>query len=159
MADAWGVRVGKVLPEHGQVDCTPQEAHLLLELAYLTTAIDHDVNDDEVQAFRELFARLKALVVADAEPPSEADLATVLRNFRARTARGKELERITELAAKLDKDPLRELAYKVAFAVTLIDFATTDAEVAVDVALRKALAIDDAKADQLRKGVYERLEA
>lgn len=159
MTDAWGVRVGKVLPEHGHVDCTPQEAHLLLELAYLTTAIDHDVNDDEVRAFRELFARLKALVVADAEPPSEADLATVLRNFRARTPRGKELERITALAGQLDKDPLRELAYQVAFAVTLIDFATTDAEVEVDVALRKALVLDGARVEQLRKAVYERLEA
>jgi hypothetical protein len=159
MADAWGVRVGKVLPEHGTVACAPQEAHLLLELAYLTMAIDHDVHESEVQAFRELFARLKALVISDAEPPSEADLATMLRTFRARTARGQELERISETAGRLESDPVRHLAYEIAFAITLIDFETTNAEVAVDEALRAALAIDGPTADRLRKGVYERLES
>lgn len=158
MDEAWSSRVRRVLPEPGAVICTPTEAHALLEVAYLAMAIDQETNEAEADAFREISVRLRGLVDQDAAPPSEMDLATVLGTFRSRTPHGRETTRIRELSAILGGDRVRWIAYKIAFAMTLVDFDTSEEEVAIDKAFREALDIDDARADALQKEVFAALE-
>jgi hypothetical protein len=159
MTESWSTRIVRILPNPGQVLCTPIEANALLEVAYLAMAIDQETNAAEAEAFRELSIRLKGLVDSEAAPLSEMDLSTVLGTFKSRSPHGREMKRIQELSALLGADSVRWLAYQVAFAMTLIDFETSEEEIAIDQAFRDALGITEDKGEELRKAVYQKLEA
>lgn len=154
-------RVIKVLPEHGTLACEPIHANQLLEVAYLVMAIDRHVDDAEREAFQTLFAGLKGLTSRDEGgepvPASQADLRTILGNFRDRTPKGEELRRIEELGAALGTPELRGVAYKIAFAMSLVDFAAPDTELELEKHVRSALHIPDTERAALRKAVFDAL--
>lgn len=159
MAESWSRRVVRVVPPPGTVVCSPIEAHALTELAYLAIATDVDTNALEEEAWSDLSVSLKALVDPEATPLSEMDRGTLLSTFRRRTLPGQEASRVEEVAKSLESVAIREVAYKIAFAMTLIDFVTTDEEIEIDGVFRRVLGLDEARVKELQSEVYAKLEA
>jgi hypothetical protein len=159
MSESWSGRVARVVPKPGTVVCTPIEAHALIELAYLAIATDVETNASEEEAWNELSLNLKALVDPEATPLSEMDRGTLLKNLRRRTLPGQEAARVEEVAKNLASEGIREVAYKIAFAMTLIDFVTTEEEIAIDKVFRSSLSLTDDRVKALRDEVYAALEA
>lgn len=146
-----------VLPPVGKVVLQPIEANALLEVAYVAMAIDREVPEEELDAFRNLALRLRGLVDPEAPPLSELDIETLLGTFARRVPTGRELVRLKEIGASLTSDSTRRLAFQLAFAMTLVDFATTDEEIALEGDIRDAFGIDVADASRLRDDVFAKI--
>ncbi len=146
-----------ILPSVGDLVIEPIEANALLEIAYLAMAIDRDVLAEELEAFRSLSLRLRGLVDPEAAPLSELDVETLLQTFARRAPAGRELVRIEEIAGQLRSEATRRFGFQIAFAMTLVDFATSDEEIALEAAIRAAFAIDDTEGKRLRDEVFQKL--
>lgn len=157
MANEWSARVVLVLPAVGDLVLEPIEANALLEVAYVAMAIDRDVPPEELEAFRSLSLRLRGLVDPDAAPLSSLDVETLLQVFARRAPAGRELVRLKELAETLASDASRRLAFQIAFAMTLVDFNTTEEELALDTAAADAFGISADDAKKLRADVFQKL--
>jgi uncharacterized tellurite resistance protein B-like protein len=110
------------------------EADAVLTIAYLTMVADGFEHRAEVETFREIFSRVRALatravgqgmyrstvVRGTARPVSDAELEAVLERLRAETAEKSEIWR--DAASKLS-EPAGELAYRLALAVRVADLA------------------------------------
>src|SRR5438067_102897 len=98
-------------------DLTVNEAErdALLELAYLVTAIDGKLADEELTAFGQLAARLNG------QPSSSTqEVDALLQRFGGLVEREEIETRMTEIA-KLLPAALHEVAYKTALAFAFVD--------------------------------------
>ena len=148
--------VSKVLPASAKLE--PGEVDAILEIAYLTIAADRRLSDEELDAFRALLERLRALSGASG-PVSRATLATTLDDMYARADSARESkrsgyddERLQQLAKKLGPEA-RELAYKIAYALGLADMDTSDEEFELDLQLVDALELPNDRAEALANEV------
>lgn len=157
MPNEWSARVVLVLPAVGELVLEPIEANALLEVAYVAMAIDRDVPPEELEAFRSLSLRLRGLVDPDAAPLSSLDVETLLQVFARRSPAGRELVRLEELAETLRSDATRRLAFQIAFAMTLVDFNTTEEELALDTAAADTFGLGPDEAKRLRAEVFRKL--
>lgn len=125
---------------------SPEDGDTLLELAFLVTAADGRLAEEEALAFRELMAQLRGRDVSD------GDVAALYERFTTRLEGHTCAERVKVLAPKLPAE-LREPAFTVALALALIDRDASPHEDALIDVLFHALALDEGRAEALAKDV------
>jgi hypothetical protein len=132
------------------VKVSTQDADTLLELAYLTTAVDGRLADEELTAFTSLVTRLKGKT-------RPADVDALLDRFTANVDHADITERVQEIAPTLG-DALRPLAFKLAVGLGVADLDASDDESELQIVLAEALGFDDARVDELTAEVYASLD-
>jgi tellurite resistance protein len=151
------VQVARVLPSRAQL--TVGEVDAILEAAYLATAADGRLTPEENEAFRDVAAHLRGIAAGVAKAVSDADLKALFERFSVRSDHAERMERIAALRSRLDRAEARELAYKVAFAMSLCDLETNDHEAEYDEELIEAFGLSEERADALAGEVYAALDA
>ena len=150
------VQVERVLPAVGNFSV--KEADAILEVAYLTTAADGRLTDEEFESFRAVAAKLKAMAAGSTAQVSDAALNKLFDRYATRTEHAERIERLKALRGDLERPEARELAYKVAYAMSLCDLETNEEESEFDEELIVALELGDDKADALAGEVYAALD-
>ncbi|CAN5234066.1 hypothetical protein BH09MYX1_BH09MYX1_44450 [soil metagenome] len=138
--------VPQVIPEGLTINAA--EADAILEIAYLAILADHRLSDEELGAFRGVVGKIKGKV------PSETETNTLLDTLQARFKGADPDERLRTLSAPLSS-PMRELAYKVAYALGLSDMDASDEEFEFDLQLVDALELSNDRAEDLADEVME----
>ncbi|MGO8995402.1 MAG: hypothetical protein ACLQVI_18960 [Polyangiaceae bacterium] len=155
------VHVERVLPH--RADLTVGEVDAILEAAYLATAADGNLSPEEHEAFRSVASSLRH--IAAGAPPgkpkviSDKDLDALFERFAVRSDHTERAVRVTAVRERLGRVEVRELAYKVAFAMSLCDLDANAEEEAYDDELIEAFAIEGERADALAAEVYAALDA
>jgi tellurite resistance protein len=121
-------------------------ADTLLELAFLVTAADGRLAEEEATAFRELMTRVRGKAVTDDE------VGVLYNRFTAKLEGSTCSERVRVLAPKLPAD-LRESAFRVAMALALIDRDASPHEDELIDALFHALGLEEGRAEAVAKEV------
>jgi hypothetical protein len=146
------IDVTRVLPQEGVLNAAESDA--ILEIAYLSTVADGVLSDAELDAFGSAYARL----TGKSGPPTAAQMDAVLERFAGNVDHAEALERMTELAKTITRPESRAAAYKLAFAMGLTDFATSDEEWAFEDELLGVLGLSTDDADKLEGEVYAALD-
>lgn len=133
------------------VNPSTQDADTLLELAYLTTAVDGRLADEEISAFTSLVTRLRG------KPARRADIDALLDRFASNVSHATIDERVQKIAPTLPEG-LRPLAFKLAVGLGVADLDASDDESDLQVVLAEALGFDDARVDELTAEVYGSLD-
>lgn len=94
---------------------TAEHVETLLELAYLVTAVDGRLADEELQAFGTLAARLQGK-----EPGVASDVDALLERFGHNVDWNEIEPRVKTLASLLPKD-LHAVAYRLALGLAFVD--------------------------------------
>lgn len=133
---------------------SPSAEHIdvLLELAFLTTAADGRLDDDELTAFKAIASRLHGKQL------SNADVDALLSKFGGTVDHDEIAERVQKIAPTLPTD-LRELAFKLAVALSVADLDASSDESDLQVLLAETMGFDDARVDELTAEVYAGLDA
>jgi hypothetical protein len=142
--------VANIVPQG--VNPSAEHADVLLELAYLTTAADGRLDDEELAAFTDLVKRLKGKV------PSTADLDKLLDRFGGNVEHEEITDRVNKLAPTLPPD-LKAIAFKLAVGMSVADLDASGDETDLQVTLAEALGLDETKVDELTAEVYAALDA
>ena len=142
--------VPKEIPEGFAIQ--PDEADALLEIAYLSIFADHRLSDEELAAFRGVVARVKGA------EPSTKELATLLDTLQKRADGTDPDERLRALAKPL-RPAVREVVYKVSYALGLADMDSSDEEFEFDLQLVDALELSNDRAEDLADEVMELLNS
>jgi hypothetical protein len=150
------VHVDRVLPS--TADLTVGEVDAILEAAYLATAADGHLSEDEYEAFRAVAEKLRGIAAGTRKPLADADLAKLFERYSVRSDHAARDERIAALRDVLKRTHVRELAYKIAFAMGLCDLDANDDEAMYDDELVAAFGIQDDRADVLAAEVYAALD-
>jgi len=129
-----------------------EQADVLLELAYLTTAADGRLDDEELTAFRELVGRLRG------KAASNADVDALLDRFGANVDHAEISERLQTIAPTLPAE-LRPLAFKLSVGLGVADLDASRDESELQASLAEALGLDEARVDDLTAEVYASLDA
>jgi hypothetical protein len=142
--------IARVVPD--DVRLSPVESDAVVEIAYVTIAADRRLDPAEVEAFRAVIERLRRAKVAQAE------LDRVMNEMygRATVTREEGDEHLRALAAKMSV-PARELAYKVAYAMSVADLEASDEEFELDLQLVDALELTSDRAEALQAEVMAKL--
>lgn len=123
-----------------------EHADTLLELAFLVTAADGKLAEEEASAFRELVTRVRGKAAADEE------IAALYARFTKSLDGSTCIDRVKVVAPNLPAE-LRESAFRVALALALIDRDASPHEDALIDALFHALALDETRAEEVAKEV------
>lgn len=142
--------VANLIPAN--LSASTEHVDVLLELAYLTTAVDGRLDDEELAAFKELAGRLRG------KPVSNSDVDVLLDRFGGNVEHAEITERVQKIAPTLPED-LRALAFKLAVGLSVADLDASDDESDLQVMLAEALGFDDARVDELTAEVYAGLDA
>jgi hypothetical protein len=157
MAKPPSLEIAKVLPSPAPGTLTAAEAQAIMKVAFLAGEADGRIADAEQDAFAALCGALRALVGKDASM-SEAALEKVLDAFTAKLDASGRKACLTDVVGALGRDLPRDLAYKVAVAMSLTDLDRSDAEGDFDDELVAALKLSEEQADVLAGDVYAALE-
>jgi uncharacterized tellurite resistance protein B-like protein len=111
---------------------SPEQTEILLELAYLVTAVDGRLADEEIVAFETIASRQKRKAVRTPE------LDAMIERFAHNVEREEIEARVRELVPMLDKD-LHAVAYRLALGVAFVDHEPSEAEDALHKVLGDAL--------------------
>ena len=122
------------------------QADTLLELAFLVTAADGRLAEEEAAAFRDLLGRVRG------KPASDEETGTLYARFTDQLVGSTCADRVKILAPKLPAD-LREPAFRVALALALIDRDASPHEDALIDVLFHSLGLDLDRAEALAKEV------
>lgn len=127
-------------------------ADAVLEIAYLMTAVDGRLGDDELAAYGEVIAAVRG------KNPSNADVDALLDKFAGATEPDEIAERVRAIAPTMSTE-IKQFAFKLAVALSLVDLdASRDEDDLVDV-LAEALSIDDETRDSLTADVMTAFDA
>lgn len=129
-----------------------QHADVLLEVAYLTAAVDGRLHDEELAAFAQIVGRLRG------KAPSSTDIDALLDRFGGNVEYAEIEERIQKIVPTLPEE-LRPLAFKLAVGLSVADLDASDDEGELQVLLAGLLGLDDARVDELTAEVYASLDA
>jgi tellurite resistance protein len=154
------VHVERVLPQ--QADLTVGEVDAILEAAYLATAADGVLSPEEHHAFRSVASSLRRVAAGKAGAAKgipDDELEALFARYATRSDQASRVERVSAMRARLGRTPVRELAYKIAFAMSLCDLDANEEEAAYDDELVEAFGIEDERADTLAAEVYAALDA
>lgn len=155
------VHVERVLPE--RADLTVGEVDALLEAAFLATAADGRLSPEEYEAFRSVASALRQIAAGKGSGPrkriADEDLDALFERFAVRSDHATRSERLLTMSAKLGRTLVKELAYKVAFAMALCDLEANADESDYDDELVAAFGLDQDRADTLAAEVYAALDA
>lgn len=134
------------------VNPSTEHQDVLLELAFLSTAADGRLHDEELRAFSEIASRLRG------KPATDKDLDALLDRFGGNVAPEDIEERVRKIAPGLPND-LKAVAFKLAVGLGVSDLDASEDESALQSILAEALGFDDAKVDELTAEVYASLDA
>lgn len=149
----------KRLAERGGKALRAEEAEAVLEIAYLTTAANGDLADEEAEAFQAIGGKVRALAgQGSGAPLSRGETGRLFDEFVSRQKGVDRDERLKTLAKSIEAADARALAYQVSFAIALCDLETGDDEVEFDDELRAALEVGD-RAEALAAEVYSVVDA
>ena len=132
--------IAKLLPA-GPVS-NPQHADALLEIAFLMTAVDGRLEPQEIDAFREIAARVRGKTVAEIDPTELSKRFAVSTDPAAISAR------VREIAPKLPA-ALRETAFKIAIGLALVDDDASPLEDELVGVLFDSLGLEAGRAEEL----------
>jgi hypothetical protein len=136
----------------------PDECERILEIAYFAIAADARLTDDELEALRRIAGRLRTLAAGAFDAGArlgQRELDALLDRFAETRDREAADERLRELGAKLPRPDLRALAYKIAYALSLVDLDASDQEFEFDLQLIEGLELDQDQAEALAAEVQE----
>ncbi len=145
----------RVVPQGAALTLTEQEAGAILEIAFLAIASDRKLRDEELVAFRAVADRLRVLAGGKADPMSDREFELVLERFGGDLDRNVAEERLRIVGAQLTRPDVKQVAYKVAYALALCDLDTSDEEFEFDLQLVDALELTPAQAEDLEGDVIE----
>jgi hypothetical protein len=163
MSPTPSVHVDRVLPD--RADLTVGEVDAILEAAYLATAADGRLSPEEHEAFRAVATSLRHIATGGAhgtgraKPLADKDLDALFERYAVRSDHAARAERISAMRDRLGRVMVRELAYKVAFAMGLCDLQANEDEAQYDEELVTAFGIDEDRAETLAAEVYAALDA
>lgn len=143
-------QIARVVPDGARLSAAEVDA--IVEIAYVTIAADRRLDPAEIEAFGAVIERLRGKAVGDGE------IDRILDEMYERTAAGREEsdEHLRALAGEMSA-PARELAYKVASAMSLADLDSSDEEFELDLQLVEALELTSARAEELQDEVMSAL--
>jgi hypothetical protein len=113
---------------------SPEQTEILLELAYLVTAVDGRLADEEIIAFEAIASRLHRRAVS----PPEID--ALFERFAHNVERAEIEARVTALVPLLDKG-LHAAAYRLALGFAFVDHEASVEEDALHKVLGDALGL------------------
>jgi hypothetical protein len=127
---------------------TPAEVDAILEVVYLAMVADGVMVEEEADAFVRTMLRLLG------PHATESRVRRIMQRFERRLERGERCVaarcgRVDEVAEALRRKPARDLAYKLAYVMSLSDLRTNESEFLFDQHLREAVGLSDARADEL----------
>ena len=148
MAKTTRLHVECAVPEKLRATMKPAEVDAVLELAFLATASDGLLRDEEIDAF---VRTMLALLGPRAAP---ARVRGIVGRLERRLDRGEQClaarcAQVEHAAGALRRKAVRELAYKLAYVMSLSDLRTNDAEFVFVEGLREALHIGEERASEL----------
>jgi hypothetical protein len=129
-----------------------EHSDVLLELAYLSTAVDGRLDDEELAAFGQLVGRLQG------KAPTGAEVDALLDRFGGNVEHAEITERVQKIAPTLP-DALRPLAFKLAVGLGVADLDASADESELQVVLAEALGLEEERVDELTAEVYAELDA
>lgn len=129
---------------------SPEHTDVILEVAYLTTAVDGRLDDDEIEAFRGIAAKLRG------RPVSDADIDAMLDKYAGHVGAEEILARVKAIAPALPAE-LKPVAFKLAVGLSVADLDANDDETDLQIALAEALGFDDERVAELTDVVYTTL--
>lgn len=143
-------KFGQLAQQLGVTKLTPSEAQAIVGLGRLAIDADRTVDGDELDLYDDLGDMICELAGADADEIVEAE---------DRKPRGDDDRkiRLADGAGKLATAPVRELAYAVAYMLTVADLAIQPEEDAYLSALQDALAITDDRQGEIAGDVSDAL--
>ncbi|HVJ92927.1 MAG TPA: hypothetical protein VM580_24165 [Labilithrix sp.] len=134
------------------VSPSAEHSDVLLELAYLATAADGRLADEELAAFTDIVGRLRG------KPASQAEVDALLDRFGGNIEHAEITERVEKIAPTLPTD-LRPIAFKLAVGLSVADLDASRDEGDLQVTLANALGLDEAVAEELIAEVFASLDA
>ncbi len=152
------VAVERVLPRTGPGTLTPAEAQGILLVAFLATEADSKVSGEEESSFRAIAKALRGLAPAGDPALGNAKLDELIGKTAGDVDRSGRAAVLAKIASTLASPLARELAYKVAIGMSLVDLEKSDEEDDFDSDLIQALGLSEEQADTLAGDVYAALE-
>jgi len=148
MAKTTLLNVECAIPEKLRATMTPAEVDAVLELAFLASASDGLLCDEEADAF---VRTMLAMLGPKAAPARVRGIMGRLarRLDRGETCLAARCAQVEEAAKSLRRKAVRELAYKLAYVMALSDLETNEAEFIFVEGLREALRIGEDRAPVL----------
>lgn len=113
---------------------SPEQTEILLELAYLVTAVDGRLADEEIAAFETIASRLHRRAI------SPLELDALIERFAHNVDREEIEARVRALVPTLEKD-LHTVAYRLALGVAFVDHEASEEEDALHKLLGDALGL------------------
>lgn len=120
------------------------DAKRVVEIACLAVAADGELAPEELHVIRVLCKEI------------DVDIRAV-DEVLAMGSREDRLERLRAVAAALESDAARRLAYKMTVLASVADLASQDEEFEFDLDVQEALGLNSAIADELASEVHEAL--
>lgn len=138
---------------HERIDEPEQMA--LVEIAYLAMAADGELAAAELEVFADTMASLRG--EQGLPEDIKATVAGLVEAHKTAPTPAPEAvaQRLRDLAARLQGQSKRELAYMLVCAMTMADQKTEDAELDFDENLIGALGLTEARAEELLAKVVE----
>ena len=143
------LNIEAVIAGHAGAGLTRTEVEDLLAIGYLAMRADGRTTEDELDALE----RASRVLLDPHEVPSKL-MAQFAEKFEATGASGM----LESVVARLERTEARELAYKLAYAMSLSDLDTNDDEFLFEDELREALGIAEERAEALIDDVIEAIE-
>jgi hypothetical protein len=136
--------IAKILPTRPAM--TTEHEDMLLELAFLMTAVDGQLADEELPAYLEVASWVRG------KPVTDGDFGLLLERFSANIERGEIEERVKVVTPTVPPD-LRELVFKISMALALVDNDPSPSEDALVGILYEGLGLTMERADKLAEEV------
>lgn len=141
---AFRLAVDKALSNIGHF--APVEAEAILEIAYLTMAVDEELREEEIDAFSVIAA---AMLGQGRAALDDASLRRWLDRFAGELDRNTILERMNAAVASLGSEKAPRLAaYRVACLMAMSDMDAADREFEFDLDLIATLGLTQDEADR-----------
>lgn len=151
-------RLVRIVPDG--LSLASKDAHAIVAIAFLSVAADRTVHPDEESALRAIARRL-APAVTDGDgvwKKPDALVDGLFERIGTSLARDDADARLRATAADVATPAGRELAYKVAYALAMVDLAASDEEFEFDLQLIDALGLAQDDADRWTAEVVEALD-
>ena len=142
--------ITKILP--AKPVASAEHADTILEIAYLMTAVDGRLGDEELEAYREVVTRVRG------KAATLEDVDTLLNRFAGNVGPSEIGDRVRVIAPKLPEE-LRDLTFKIAMALTLVDLDSSRDEEELNDVLIEALGLDADRTDAIVQEVYSAFDA
>lgn len=144
MRDSLAQSIRRALKGIGPFSKTTADA--VLEVAYLTMAVDEELRDEELEAF----ALIAGELVGGGEAPDSRQMAKRLDGLGQALDRSTILERLEKTAATFGDDKAAKVAaYRVATLMAMVDLDAADREFEFDLDLISTLGLAQEEADTI----------